>query len=174
MRQDEAPIANPCAADWRAMTGDDQRRHCALCQKQVHDLSAMTERSARSLLRRSPGVCVRYRCRADGTIVHRELRPGTTLLPRVLAVAGVVVAAAPAWASPAVTADDRSVWDLLREKVAAWLAPAAAPEQVWMGAPPPPPEQVVMGEPTLVVPEERAVMGKVAAPPPATPAPAAP
>jgi hypothetical protein len=67
-------------------------QRCAACERHVHDLSAMTERSARRLLRRSPDVCVRYTCRTDGTVVHTERRLGRTLVPRALAVVGAALA----------------------------------------------------------------------------------
>jgi hypothetical protein len=144
MHRDEVRIAAPCHQDWGAMTGDARRRHCAACDKHVHDLSAMTEDDAWRLLRRSPAVCVRYTCRADGTVVHAERRGGRARIPRALLAVGAALASAPALAGTAVEGD-RSPWALLRDRVFEWLAPAPAGPPV---APPvaPPVERVVMGE----------------------------
>ena len=59
MQRDEAPIRTPCSADWDAMTGDEARRFCSLCDKHVHNLSAMTEADARGVVAQKD-VCVRY------------------------------------------------------------------------------------------------------------------
>ena len=59
MQRDEAPIRTPCSADWAAMTGDDARRFCSLCNQHVHNLSAMTEADARAVVAQED-VCVRY------------------------------------------------------------------------------------------------------------------
>ena len=37
-------IASPCPADWEKMVGDERVRHCAECNLNVYNLSAMTER----------------------------------------------------------------------------------------------------------------------------------
>ena len=36
-------VASPCSANWEKMTGDDRMRFCALCKKNVYNLSAMSE-----------------------------------------------------------------------------------------------------------------------------------
>lgn len=71
MLASDLPIPEPCSADWNAMrVVDGSRRHCGSCDKVVHDLSAMGDDEARALLARER-VCVRYRTRTDGRIVHR-------------------------------------------------------------------------------------------------------
>ena len=159
MRVNDVRIAEPCGQDWGAMQGDARRRHCLACDRHVHDLSAMDERAARRLLRRSPNVCVRYVCRADGTVVHAERRLGRTLLPRALALLGAAAVATPAFAGVAVTAE-RSTWELIRDRVAEWLAPAPEAVETKMG-------EVRPTEPPSVVPEppgepREVVMGRVA------------
>jgi hypothetical protein len=74
------PILEPCAEDWSAMTGDERRRHCSSCDREVVHLSAMTVDEAWQALSARPGerVCVRYNCDADDNIVFA---------PRVRAVA---------------------------------------------------------------------------------------
>jgi len=75
MKRDEAKIQSPCTADWDAMTGDDTRRHCGSCNKDVHNLSAMTEEAARAVVAQKD-VCVRYAFNPrTRTIRHRSARP---------------------------------------------------------------------------------------------------
>lgn len=70
MHRDNLKIAEPCGEDWDAMTGDEQRRHCEHCAKNVTDLSQMTEDDATSFLQGSidQNVCVRYSCDKDGRV----------------------------------------------------------------------------------------------------------
>lgn len=67
-------IAEPCHADWAAMTGDQRSRHCAACDLHVTDLAQLTRAEAETLLAtRTPGgrVCVRYTVDAAGQVVTR-------------------------------------------------------------------------------------------------------
>src|SRR5437868_2597359 len=53
-------VASPCKASWDAMAGDDRKRFCAECGKNVYNLSAMTREEATRLLVDSEGsLCVR-------------------------------------------------------------------------------------------------------------------
>ncbi len=60
------PIQDPCHEDWDAMSRTDgKRRFCDSCAKPVHDVSAMTEHEAWTVLSAESkpggrGVCVRY------------------------------------------------------------------------------------------------------------------
>lgn len=66
-------VASPCSADWDSMAGTDRVRACADCQLNVYNLSAMTAREARVLIRESEGrLCVRFYRRADGTVLTRD------------------------------------------------------------------------------------------------------
>ena len=42
-------IASRCSAKWERMKGNDQVRHCPECDRNVYNLSAMTEREAEQL-----------------------------------------------------------------------------------------------------------------------------
>lgn len=67
-------IAEPCHADWTAMTGDQRSRHCAACDLHVTDLTQLTRAEAEALLAtRTPGgrVCVRFTVDAAGQVVTR-------------------------------------------------------------------------------------------------------
>ncbi len=81
------PILAPCPKDFDAMDGDARRRHCAECDKDVHDLSAGTEQEAKAVLAaREPGskLCIRYAKDVAGNVRFR------------VAVAAAAVAAAAA------------------------------------------------------------------------------
>jgi len=53
-------IAKPCPASWEAMSGGGTSRHCATCDKSVHDLETM---DADTVARLAAGgrACVRVR-----------------------------------------------------------------------------------------------------------------
>ena len=46
-------LDTPCTADWNAMTGDNKRRFCGLCKKNVHNLSGRTEKEAQKFLKKN-------------------------------------------------------------------------------------------------------------------------
>ena len=74
---DDIRVASPCHARWDDMTGDAQARHCARCDKNVYNLSAMTREAAEALLREKEGaLCVRYFRRVDGTILTADCPVG--------------------------------------------------------------------------------------------------
>src|SRR3954467_13496067 len=67
-------IASPCPADWEKMVGDERVRHCAECNLNVYNLSAMTERQVQELIAGSRGkrLCTRIYRRADGTVLTQD------------------------------------------------------------------------------------------------------
>jgi hypothetical protein len=70
-------VATPCTADWNQMIGDDRVRHCATCDKDVFNLSAMTREDAEALiLERAGNLCARYYQRTDGTIILADCTVG--------------------------------------------------------------------------------------------------
>jgi hypothetical protein len=81
MRSNQVHIDSPCHESWETMDGDAERRFCGVCQKHVHNLSAMRLDDARELLRESAsgGLCVRYNAEADGTLRFRDLVPTARL-----------------------------------------------------------------------------------------------
>ncbi len=59
--EDAFRITKPCPASWDAMEpGPNGSRFCAVCEKHVHDLGAMTEAQARSLVG-AGRACVRVK-----------------------------------------------------------------------------------------------------------------
>jgi hypothetical protein len=89
-------IASPCPADWNKMVGDERVRHCAECNLNVYNLSAMTERQIQELIADNRGkrLCARFYRRADGTVLMQDcpwsLR---TLKRRASRVASAIVSA---------------------------------------------------------------------------------
>lgn len=87
MRADDVNIPEPCPADWGAMSprSGGTSRHCDLCRKDVHDLSAMGEQAARAFLERcGADVCVSYLADDTGAVRFQEppLIPASALRPR--------------------------------------------------------------------------------------------
>jgi hypothetical protein len=86
------------------MRQEGKARLCEQCDKLVHDLSGMTERAARALLRgpRNEGLCIRYLRDRDGNIWFGDspdpiLSPSRLVVRRIAAAAGVAaLASAPA------------------------------------------------------------------------------
>src|ERR1700682_694727 len=54
-------VAAPCPADWNKMIGDERVRHCAECNLNVYNLSAMCEPEVQKLIVASQGrLCTRF------------------------------------------------------------------------------------------------------------------
>lgn len=89
MRSSQVDIESPCHESWDAMEGGEARRFCGVCEKHVHDLSAMRQDEAAELLRASAGerLCVRYTAEADGTLRFRDLVPRSLLTRKLLRTA---------------------------------------------------------------------------------------
>lgn len=89
------PIQNPCHEDWDAMNETDgARRFCDSCAKHVHDVSAMTEREARTVLANESKrgrVCVRYTL--DGRTGHIKYKVETVSAPMPLGFSSMFAAA---------------------------------------------------------------------------------
>lgn len=84
-------VAKPCSALWSEMKGDDQRRFCASCKKNVYNVAGMTEREVKDLIANSEVLpCLRLARRADGTVITRDCPVGVRGMVRriALAVAG--------------------------------------------------------------------------------------
>jgi hypothetical protein len=75
---DSIRIASPCTERWESMCGDDRRRHCARCDLDVHNISALTREEAEGVLANlaQGRVCARFFRRADGTILTKDCPVG--------------------------------------------------------------------------------------------------
>jgi len=69
----DGPLDKPCSEPWTSMQGDERVRHCGACERDVYDLSAMTELEAEVRLLNASDVtpCIRYARDLDGHVVHR-------------------------------------------------------------------------------------------------------
>ncbi|MBX9687168.1 MAG: PepSY domain-containing protein [Candidatus Obscuribacterales bacterium] len=69
-------IPKPCSVPWESMKGSSRIRFCDQCQKNVFNISDMTESEAVNLIVSREGkVCISMLKRADGTIVSDECPP---------------------------------------------------------------------------------------------------
>jgi len=69
-------IETPCHESWENMSGDARKRHCASCNKSVHNLSEMSSEDALKLLGAGKPICVRLYRRPDGTVLTKECGSG--------------------------------------------------------------------------------------------------
>lgn len=67
-------IPMPCSASWEDMTGDHRVRHCAGCDKNVVNLSAIAASEGAALIAGNLDghLCVRMDTRPDGSIVTAD------------------------------------------------------------------------------------------------------
>lgn len=85
---DEIRIAKPCPANWGEMEGDERMRHCALCKKNVFNLSAMSRDEAEHLIQSATGrICVRIYQREDGKVMTADCPRGVAAARKKLALA---------------------------------------------------------------------------------------
>lgn len=132
-------LPSPCEADWEAMAGGGQVRHCALCDKDVHLLSRLSATRVAALL--ESGACVRFEVASDGAVIHRGWKPGRAA--RVVATAALAALAAcgkQLGGAPPVTTVGGTSPAASTPAAAPQLVPVLAkPEgsSVLMGAPPP-------------------------------------
>ena len=76
-----------CPADWDSMKGDERRRFCDICRKDVHNLSEHTAEEAEAIVSRG-NACVRMEQRADGSTVVKDCPKTIEAKRRALRMAG--------------------------------------------------------------------------------------
>jgi hypothetical protein len=165
-------IASPCKADWDSMTGDEQKRFCAMCKLNVYNISEMTLEEAEKLVSNAEGrTCIRMYRRADGTVITKDCPVGLAAkvrkrVARTFAIASAVCAVVIAWAGNLRLGNQPSLFDQLtlavRGEGCASGTAAGGPGRVEMGdmVAPPVAAQAHMGR--AVAPRKE--MGKVALP----------
>lgn len=90
----EVSFPKPCDVPWEAMAPRGCNRHCASCDKIIHDLSALAFDEASALLERGDEVCVRAKVGRDGVVA---LRPdGRSAARRMVTASGAALALATA------------------------------------------------------------------------------
>jgi hypothetical protein len=97
------PSIKPCGESWADMTGDERVRHCASCDEDVYDLSALSSDEAATFLERHQSAlpCLRMAKDLEGTPLFRE--DLARLARQVAAVGAVATLAACADGIPSVT-----------------------------------------------------------------------
>ena len=86
MEELEVEIGTSCHETWEEMTTTGCNRHCAACDKVIHDLEQMTGGDAAALLESGEEVCVRAQISANGRVkladngTTRPIRVGTAAL----------------------------------------------------------------------------------------------
>jgi TonB family protein len=89
---DQIDVAAPCGERWDDMRGDERVRVCERCDQRVYDLSALSRAEAERLVAGAGGaVCVRFRRRADGTVVTRDCPPPRRSIFEELRILGLGV-----------------------------------------------------------------------------------
>lgn len=74
---DTLRVASPCHEKWEDMTGDERSRFCGKCEKDVHNISALTRDEAEAFLESvTSSICVRIYQRADGTVLTADCPVG--------------------------------------------------------------------------------------------------
>jgi hypothetical protein len=87
-------IPRPCTVTWQEMTGDERLRHCERCNRDVPNLSAMTEIEANAWLAGRRGrVCARIDRGKDGRILFQATASSKRAL-HVVSGAAMFLAAA--------------------------------------------------------------------------------
>lgn len=105
---DNIRVAAPCSADWESMTGDQQSRFCAQCEKHVYNLSEMTATAAADLIREKEGkLCVRLYRRHDGTMLTADCPIGMQRIAKrmqrlITAGAAAIMLGVSSWLLPSV------------------------------------------------------------------------
>lgn len=80
---DHIVISSPCTEPWEQMTGDEQRRRCAACRLDVHNIAAMQREDAERLFQDAQGrVCARIYRRPDGTVLTADCEPARNRIAR--------------------------------------------------------------------------------------------
>lgn len=65
----------PCSKNWAEMTGDAQKRFCGSCEKDVHNISAMTRKEARKFAAQNSGkACVRFERLENGKVLTADTK----------------------------------------------------------------------------------------------------
>jgi hypothetical protein len=134
---DRVRIASPCPAKWEDMTGDERVRHCAACNLNVYNLSAMSREDAAALLashltptgaKSGERLCGTWLRRADGTVIFGDCPVGFAKVRARTRRAAARLAAAvglTALLSGMLARAERSGWDPREyaafETVARWI-----------------------------------------------------
>jgi hypothetical protein len=89
-----ATVPRPCSVSWASMSGTDKARLCAVCERHVYDLSAMSSPEAEKLLDcGNERICVRLTRGPDGQIITADRPARFKQLPWFPAIPAATLAA---------------------------------------------------------------------------------
>jgi hypothetical protein len=90
----ELAIAKPCEESWAEIRGSNRERHCTRCNKQVHNLSAMSSREIEKLITAGGRqICARLTHRLDGSLVTLQSQSRVAAVARIAASTALVFSA---------------------------------------------------------------------------------
>ena len=76
---DSIQSPSPCSKNWNEMSGDEKARFCNSCEKDVHNISAMTRKEARKFVAQNSGkACVRFERLGNGKVLTVDTKPHKT------------------------------------------------------------------------------------------------
>ena len=173
-------VASPCNAVWEDMKAvEGERVHfCMGCQKNVYNLSAMSQNEAEGLLRRHEGrLCVRYFQRHDGTVLTGDCPIGAQMVRMSLIRRSTMAAGLFAMLFGAMAAMNMTQQRTTGRVISAPSVPVAGGISIAPPVPdpvmvPPVPDPAVMGK--MTAPQYRPTMGAMTPLRPSTQEPAAP
>lgn len=85
MKDTKVEFPNPCSEPWDAISPRGCNRHCASCDKIIHDLTSLTFKEPATLLEHGDEVCVRAKVGPNGMIELMD--SGRRTAQRLLAAA---------------------------------------------------------------------------------------
>jgi len=97
----DVEFPSPCDADWNGMAKVGRNRHCARCDKMIHQLSHYSWDEAQSLLQSSDAICARAQLDSKGRVVWASRRklPIRRFLTALVASIGLAAMATPSFAT---------------------------------------------------------------------------
>lgn len=167
MKADDIRIPEPCNEDWGRMTPEQRGRFCGACQKKVHDLSAMSEQEAKTMLESDADICVSYLSDKTGAVQFQPERivPVGRLFRRASATAAAGLSLALAACAP--HGGGPEIDDAETEQPAFLEVHPSIPDAEPCDATPPPEELIrTLGEPMPLEEELIRTKGDYAPPPP--------
>lgn len=140
-------IASPCKMNWNEMKGDERVRHCGSCNMNVYSLAGLSREEAQDLLQKAAGgerVCVRFRRRADGTVMTNDCPVGVSAIRRArLKIASLIA-----------TLASGAMWFSSQKSSASQPEPSSVSEPISQPQP-----RHIMGKIQAPKPETKEIMG---------------
>lgn len=135
---DNVYLAAPCSVSWESMVGDNYKRSCGGCSKNVFNISDMTRKEAEAfLLANGTTECMKFYRRKDGTIMTddcpralRKLRDQCKVATRIAVGLVAFVVSLPAALAQSIQNGDTTIIQSNAKKIA---APPVVPHIAYPG-----------------------------------------